>query len=118
MQTIKPGQGYEKREWEDGRKVEFKELYVNGILNSSAFSPELLSTEDVSGAEEGDAREPQVLMQHEHSHWDEVGVTQVVDEAADVAVVACIDTIHFPILYRKHNTYCKWSQLTLDAVFL
>lgn len=39
-------------------------------------------------------------MQHEHAHWDEVGVTQVVNEAADVAIVAGIDTIHFPILER------------------
>ena len=65
--------------------------------------PQLLSTEDVSRAEEGDAREPQVLVQHENSHWDEVGVTQVVNKAADVAIVASVDTIHFPILETKHK---------------
>lgn len=63
--------------------------------------PQLLSTEDVSRAEEGDAREPQVLVQHEYSYWDEVGVTQVVNEAADVTIVASVDTIHFPILDNK-----------------
>lgn len=47
-------------------------------------------------------------MQHEHSHWDQVGVTQVVNEAADVAIVASIDTIHFPILdNEKKNTCCE-----------
>lgn len=66
-------------------------------------SPQLLSAEDVSGAEEGDAGESQVLVQHEHTYWDEVRVTQVVDEAADVAIVAGVNTIHLPILYRKHK---------------
>lgn len=70
------------------------------ILN---VSPQLLSTEDVSGAEEGDAGESQVLVQHEHTYWDEIWVTQVVDEAADVAVVAGVDTIHLPILYREQE---------------
>lgn len=64
-------------------------------------SPQLLSAEDVSGAEEGDAGESQVLVQHEHTYWDEVWVTKVVDEAADVAIVAGVNTIHLPILYRK-----------------
>ena len=59
---------------------------------------------DVSGAEEGDAGESQVLVQHEHTHWDEVGVAKVVDEAADVAVVTGVDTIHLPILHREHRT--------------
>lgn len=63
-----------------------------------------MSTEDVSGAEEGDAGESQVLVQHEHTHWDEVWVTQVVDEAADVAIVAGVDTIHLPVLQRKHKS--------------
>lgn len=66
-------------------------------------SPQLLSAEDVSGAEEGDAGESQVLVQHEHTYWDEVRVTQVVDEAADVAIVAGVNTIHLPILYRKRK---------------
>lgn len=74
-----------------------------------SFSPQLLSTEDVSGAEEGDAGEPQVLVQHEHTYWDEVRVAQVVDEAADVAIVAGVDTIHLPIL-QKHKTKHKMCQ--------
>lgn len=61
-------------------------------------SPQLLAAEDVSGAEEGDAGEPQVLVQHEHTHGNEVGVAQVVDEAADVAVVTGVDAVHLPIL--------------------
>lgn len=64
--------------------------------------PQLLSAEDVSRAEEGDAREPQVLVQHEYTHWDEVGVAQVVNEAADVAIVAGVNAIHFPILEGKN----------------
>lgn len=44
-------------------------------------------------------------MQHEHSHWDQVGVTQVVNEAADVAIVASIDAIHFPILDNEKKTH-------------
>lgn len=67
--------------------------------------PQLLSTQDVPGAEEGDAREPQVLVQHEHAHGDEVGVTQVVNEAADVAIVAGIDAIHLPILERAEGAF-------------
>lgn len=80
--------------------------------------PQLLSTEDVSRAEERDAREPQVLVQHEYSYWDEVGVTQVVNEAADVAIVASIDTIHFPILdNKKQMIYCEKKTLVTFAWF-
>ena len=81
-----------------------------GIIN---FLPQLLSAEDVSGAEESDAGESQVLVQHEHAYGDEVGVTQVVDEAADVAVVPGIDTIHLPVLYRSHRR-CKNPSDRLD----
>lgn len=42
-------------------------------------------------------------MQHEHAHRDEVWVTQVVDEAADVAVVPGVNAVHLPILHRKHT---------------
>lgn len=78
--------------------------------------PQLLSTEDVSRAEEGNAREPQVLVQHKYSYWDEVGVTQVVNEAADVAIVASIDTIHFPILdNKKQMTDCEKKTLVIFA---
>lgn len=66
--------------------------------------PELLSTEDVSRAEEGDAREPQVLVQHEYSYWDEVGVTQVINEAADIAIVTSVNAIDFPVLDNKKQT--------------
>lgn len=66
--------------------------------------PQLLSTQDVSGAKEGDAGEPQVLMQHEHAYWDEIWVTQVVDKATDVAIVAGVNTINLPILYSKIQT--------------
>lgn len=61
-------------------------------------SPQFLTAQDVPGAEEGDAREPQVLVQHEYAHWDEVGVTEVVDEATDVAIVTGVNAVHFPIL--------------------
>lgn len=68
-------------------------------------SPQLLTAENVPGAEEGDAGEPQVLVQHEHTHWDEVWVAQVVDEAADIAIVAGVDAIHLPVLYEKHKEH-------------
>lgn len=77
----------------------FTHVFIQLIVK---LLPQLLSTEDVSRAEEGDAREPQVLVQHEYSHWDEVGVAQVVNEAADVAIVAGVNAIHFPILERKN----------------
>lgn len=78
-------------------------------------SPQLLSAEDVSGAEEGDAGESQVLVQHEHTYWDEVWVAQVVDEAADVAIVAGIDTIHLPVLYREHKRETCWKPVVLQT---
>ncbi len=78
-------------------------------------SPQLLSAEDVSGAEEGDAGEPQVLVQHEHTYWDEVWVTQVVDEAADVAVVAGVNTIHLPVLYRQRK---RETCMVSDKVYM
>lgn len=77
------------------------------FLKKNCLLPQLLSTEDVSRAEEGDAREPQVLVQHEHSYWDEVGVTQVVNEAADVAVVAGVNAVHLPILDSKKTHYIQ-----------
>lgn len=67
---------------------------------SSYLSPQFLSSENVSGAEEGDAREAQVLVQHEHTHRDDVGVAQVVYEAADVTIVSGINTVHFTILWK------------------
>lgn len=78
----------------------------------SDYSPQLLAAEDVSGAEEGDAGKSQVLVQHEHAYRDEVGVTQVVDEAADVAVVPGVDTVHLPVLHRKHMRTCDKQILT------
>lgn len=76
--------------------------------------PQLLSTENVSRAEEGDSREPQVLVQHEYSYWDEVWVTQVVNEAADIAIVASVNTVDFPILDNKKQTiYCKKKKIAL-----
>lgn len=37
-------------------------------------------------------------MQHEDTDRDDVRITQVIDEAADVAIVTGIDAIHFSIL--------------------
>lgn len=50
------------------------------------------------GAEEGDPGEAQVLVGHEHAHGDEVGLAQVVDEAADVAIETGIDAVNLSIL--------------------
>lgn len=53
-------------------------------------------------------------MEHEHTYWDEVWVTQVVDEAADVAVIPGIDAIHLPILHRKKKTV---EEIIADVYF-
>ena len=58
---------------------------------------------DVPGAEEGDAGEAEVLVQHKHPHRDQVGVAQVVDEAADVAVVTGINAVHLAVLGESGN---------------
>ncbi len=71
------------------------------MRETNTVSPELLSRENVSGAEEGDAREAQVLVQHEHAYGDEVGVTQVVYEAADVPIVTGVNTVHFTVLPKR-----------------
>lgn len=79
-------------------------------------SPQFLTAEDVPGAEEGDAWEPQVLVQHEDAHWDEVRVTEVVDEAADVAIVSGVDAVHFPVLGGGKNK--SYEAATLDTLSL
>lgn len=66
--------------------------------HSMDTSPQLLPSPDVSGAEEGNAWKAQVLVKHEDPDGDDVGVTQVVDEAADVAIVTGIDAVHLSIL--------------------
>lgn len=38
------------------------------------------------------------MVQHEDTDRDDVRITQVIDEAADVAIVTGIDAIHFSIL--------------------
>lgn len=60
--------------------------------------PDLLAGLYVAGAEEGDAGESQVLVGHEHPHRDQVGLAQVVDEAADVAVETGVDAVNLSIL--------------------
>ena len=39
-------------------------------------------------------------MQHEHSYRDDVGVAQVVDKTADVAIVTSVNAVHLPVLWR------------------
>lgn len=70
----------------------------------SRHPPQLLSGEDISGAEEGDAGEAQVLMQHEDTHWDDVWIAQVVDKAADVAIVTCVYAIHLSVLEKRQQS--------------
>ncbi|KAI3371904.1 hypothetical protein L3Q82_006690 [Scortum barcoo] len=62
-------------------------------------SPYLLSSFDGAAGEEGYPGEAEVLVHGEHPHSQHVGLTQMVDEAADVAKESRIDTvIHFKIL--------------------
>lgn len=70
----------------------------SGPRISGGTSPQLLPSPDVSGTEEGNAWKPQVLVQHEDPDRDDVGVTQVVDEAADVAIVTGINAVNLSIL--------------------
>lgn len=79
------------------------------IYDFSAYmwnSPQFLSSENISGAEERDAREPQVLMQHEHTHGNDVGIAQVIYKAADVAIVTGINTVHLTVLHEDQHKEC------------
>lgn len=40
-------------------------------------------------------------MRHEDPHRDEVWLTEVVDEAADVAIETGVDAVHLPVLEQK-----------------
>lgn len=42
-------------------------------------------------------------MQHEDTDGDDVGVTQVVDEAADVAIVTGINAVHLSVLRGRYH---------------
>lgn len=78
--------------------------------------PDLLSSLYVPGAEEGDPGEAQVLVGHEHPHRDEVGLAQVVDEAADVAVETGIDAVNLSVLGRNGAALvrARWAWELLD----
>jgi hypothetical protein len=61
-------------------------LQVGNIVLSPKFLPSL----DLSRGEEADSGEAQVLVLNEHFDWDQVGLTQMVDEARNVAVLASV----------------------------
>lgn len=43
-------------------------------------------------------------MQHEDPDGDDVGVTQVVDEAADVAIVTGVNAVYLSVLKGRHHS--------------
>lgn len=64
-------------------------------------SPYLVSGFDGPTREEGYPREAQVLMHGEHLHSQQVGLTQVVDEAANVSEKSGIDTVYIFHLHHR-----------------
>lgn len=67
----------------------------------SRIIPQLLSGADVLAGEESHAGEAQVLVWGEHAAREQVRLTQVIDEAADVAVETGVYTVH--ITYLQNN---------------
>lgn len=63
-----------------------------------AHSPKFFIGFDVAGREEADPGEPQVLMLHEDLDRHQVGLTQVVDEARHVAILAGVQAVCVTIL--------------------
>lgn len=81
-------------------------LFPTPLAKPRVASPQLLPSSDVSGTEEGNAWKSQVLVQHEDPDRDDIGVTQVVDEPADVAIVTGINAVHLSILRgRQHSSH-------------
>lgn len=100
--------------WADERKHEFPACPLRWA--GGWHVPDLLSSLYVPGAEEGDPGEAQVLVGHEHPHRDEVGLAQVVDEAADVAVETGIDAVNLSVLGRNGAALvrARWAWELLD----
>lgn len=63
--------------------------------------PELVSGSDGPAGEQGYPRETQVLVCGEHPHGQQVGLTQVVDETANVAKEPGIDAVDVPHLHEE-----------------
>ena len=64
------------------------------------YIPKLLICLDVPRCKEADAWEAQVLMLHEYFDGDDVWLTEVINEASDVAVLTRIDAVR--VLYLAH----------------
>lgn len=62
------------------------------------YIPNFFSSFYMPGAEEGNPGKAEILMRHEHSHRDEVWLTEMVYKAADVAIETSIYAVHFSIL--------------------
>ena len=73
------------------------------------YSPDLLSSFDGLAGEEGYPGEAEILVHGEHPHSQQVGLTQVVDEAANVAKESRIDTVNIShlheIMTRERTVY-------------
>lgn len=80
------------------KEPRFAFLPPSPLLVPSLNVPNLFSHLDEPAAEEGNSGKAQILVGHEHAHGDEVGLTEVVYEAADVAIEAGIDAVHLAIL--------------------
>lgn len=71
--------------------------------------PQLFSSADVLTGVEGHAGEAQVLVRGEHAAREQVRLTQVIDEAADVAVETGVYTVHIPYLQDNRSTLSNFK---------
>lgn len=70
------------------------------------YSPYLFSSFDGLAGEEGYPGEAEILVHGEHPHSQQVGLTQVVDEAADVTKESRIDTVYVSHLHEMMTRDC------------
>lgn len=102
----------------------FKVLYRTGKGRQQTelrlffhHSPYLVSSFDGPAGEEGYPGEAQILVHGEHPHSQQVGLTQMVDEAANVAKESRIDTVYISHL-DKMKTKKRHRSLCIDLVTL
>ena len=55
-------------------------------------------------------------MHGEHPHSQQVGLTQMVDEAADVAKESCVNTVHISHLHKMMSKKCHSHMLFLGLL--
>lgn len=69
----------------------------------TVIRPELVSGIDVLAGEERDVRKSEVLVRGEHSTGEQIRLTLMVYEAADVAVETRINAVHITHLQQQRR---------------